>query len=180
MKIIVQAVRERKAFVDEILTQLPMAIVHYDTKRNARETMLECFRISDDDTIHLEDDIILTSNFLDKALAVISNHPNELIQFFSMRAKDITIGSRAENGSNYIMNQCFYMPKDMHQEIIDFVPIANGLGYDVEGTDTLIQAYLKYNKINYWLSVPSLVQHRQVKSAINPRRSSKRQSGTFV
>jgi hypothetical protein len=39
--------------------------------------------------------------------------------------------------------------------------------------------YFKQQKIRYWQHVPSLVQHAEGISLINPRRSGKRTSPTF-
>lgn len=43
----------------------------------------------------------------------------------------------------------------------------------------MIADFLKLNKINYLNIVPNLVDHQCVKSRIDPRRSTKRQSLTF-
>ena len=48
------------------------------------------------------------------------------------------------------------------------------------GTDAMVRDFLKDRKEKYWIHCPSLVDHRQGKSVIDPRRSSKRQSFTFV
>ena len=51
--------------------------------------------------------------------------------------------------------------------------------HNAHGVDLLIQDYLKLTKQKYYIHVPSLVDHRIYKSAIDPRRSTKRQSLTY-
>ncbi|NBQ17947.1 hypothetical protein EBU24_06545 [bacterium] len=133
-----------------------------------------------DPCVHMEEDIILTVNFVEKLEKAISEHPNDLIQFFSMRKKDITEGSRWDN--NFLMNQCFYMPAGFSLDCYNYND-----EWDKEeraknpaGWDLMMDRWLKARKRKYWIHVPSLVEHRIAKSAVDKRRSSKRQSKTFV
>lgn len=129
----------------------------------------------------LEDDIILCADFMKKALKEIEQKPNDLIQFFSMRQDDLTVGSRYITGSKYLMNQCFYAPLSIltliYQTFDEFEEVRqdNRIG----GTDSLIAYTLKKHKLRYWNVVPNLVDHKASVSAIDKRRSSARQSFTF-
>ena len=106
---IVRAMRERKEYVDYITSRIDVNVL-YDTTGNAMETFLEALRMAGDEPcIHMEEDILLTSNFDEKIESVISENKDIVIQFFSMRKKDLTIGSRLESGRTFCMNQCFYL-----------------------------------------------------------------------
>ncbi len=132
--------------------------------------------------MYKEDDILLCDNFLNKINKAINERPNDVIQFFSMRKKDITEGSRYELGSNFLMHQCYYLPKGMSKKIYNYsFEFEDSCEQDehISPNDLVTRYYFKENKIKYWLHVPSLVDHRIAKSAIDPRRSSKRQSLTF-
>lgn len=182
MKIIIRAVRKRKDFVDKMLKQIPNAIVYYDDVfKNAMKSFLYVLETNGEDAVViLEDDIELTSNFLIKLGVALKEHEHEVVQFFSMRKSDLTIGSRYDN--NYLMGQCTYFPKGYTKLLREFYDVwkdtKNGIA-NPTGTDTMVNDFLRSRKENYWIHCPSLVQHLEVKSVIDSRRSSKRQSKTF-
>lgn len=151
-----------------------------DKYRNATETFLRMLDSAGQEAcLFMEDDIILCDNFTERVLHEINKRPDDVIQFFSMRKDDLTIGSRYITGSKYLMNQCFYLPKGMAKEILEFAKDWKGWEKDPTGLDTLIASYLKSKKLRYWNVCPNLVDHKVQKSRIDSRRSSKRQSLTF-
>lgn len=147
---------------------------------NAMETFLKSLEMSqDDDCLNLEDDIILCDDFIDEITKVISKHPKSVITFFTLKdVKETT----AMAGRTFCMNQCVYMPKWFNKILLDYYPKwkhtergkANPTGYDYMMGDLLSILGEKYI-----LSVPCLVQHMEMKSRINPKRSSKRQTKNF-
>lgn len=181
MRIIIKAVRERQNFIEYLQKHLPQAEFCFDEKKCAFDTFLRSLAMAEDEPcIHMEEDILITKNFIQKASRVIADKPLSLIQFFSMRKKDLTVGSRWDN--NFLMNQCFYAPPFYSKMMYDYYKswsILN-LKEHPNGTDQMICDFLKSRKEKYWISVPSLVDHRIAKSIIDPRRSSKRQSLTFI
>jgi len=178
VKIIIRAVPERTEFIKYLRTNLPNAEWCFDKTRNAMDTFLDAMRMAGDDPcVHMEEDIILTQNFMTKLIGAVHERPNEVIQFFSMRKDDLTKGSRYDN--NYLMNQCFYLPAGYSTAIHDYYQFWEDKEKHPTGTDSMICDYLKAGKEKYWIHVPSLVDHRVAKSMIDPRRSSKRQSLTF-
>jgi hypothetical protein len=137
----------------------------------------------DDPVIRLQDDIILTKNFLAKAEAVIAEHPDDVIQFFSMRKDDLTFGSRWCPGSTYLMNQCFYLPAGVSRQLIDFYWSPTWARYyetHPTADDSMMATMFQSQRRKYFLHVPSLVDHQKTRSVVNPRRSSSRQSLTFI
>jgi hypothetical protein len=131
--------------------------------------------------VQMEDDIILCANFQERCVAEIRQRPDELIQFFSMRKKDLTEGSRHIAGYSYLMNQCFYLPLGIAELALACFDEFERQRTDnhVGGTDSLIQYALKKSKLRYYNVVPNLVDHEVGTSAIDSRRSSRRQSLTF-
>lgn len=180
VRIIIKAVPSRVDFIDYLKRNLPQAEFCMDQKQCAFDTFLRSLEMAGDDPcIHMEEDVILTENFYEKIHKVINTKPFNLIQFFSMRKKDLTEGSRWDN--NYLMNQCFYAPPTYSHQLRKFYDTWN-LTERVKnpnGTDQMICDFLKSKKEKYWIHVPSLVDHRVSKSVIDPKRSSKRQSLTF-
>lgn len=182
MKIIVRAIYSRMEYVDEITRRrIPGLSFVFDKTGNAMDTFLYAMGIAGTQPcVHMEDDIILTTDFHDKLIGAINKHPDKVIQFFSMRKKDLTEGSRMERGSTFMMNQCFYLPAEYSLLIKEYYnewpqKEAHPTGYDI-----LIADFLKKRKEKYYLHCPSLVQHRICVSAIDKRRSKHRQSLTFV
>lgn len=183
MQVVIRAVPERIYIVKEIKNNIPEAIPIFDKYRDAMETSLRALaEVGDSATIQMEDDVVLTSNFLDKANAIIKtvkeNYGDILIQFFSMREADIEIGSRLEAGRGFSSTCCTYYPKGMAKDILKWVETIDLPSYQT-ATDWIVRDYLQSKKLKYWISIPSLVEHMELKSAINPRRSSKRHSKTF-
>jgi len=176
--IIIRACRERQAWVDYLLDRLPGATVVYDTTRNAMNTFLEALRVAGDrPVIHMEDDVLLAKGFVCKAESVIGERPETAIQFFSMRKRDIQVGSRWEPGGTFLAGLCFYLPAGMSERLLRFDwPRREE---HPTGLDLLVADFLRANKERYWLHVPNLAQHRFGKSLIDSRRSRYRQSLTF-
>ena len=181
----------REDMADYVKSKIPSLLVSYDNFLKGGKFPCTAFfnqrqawsMAGSDPCVFLEDDIILCSNFIEKIEAEISKRPNEVIQFFSLRPKDLTLGSRYESGSNFLMHQCYYLPSGMARQLYEY----SYEFYDecedgqyIGPTDRVSQKYFKKIKLKYWLHVPSLVDHRVAKSQIDKRRSSKRQSLTFV
>lgn len=159
---------------------IPNLIICNDTTQNAMDTFRKSLELTGDYAcVNMEDDIILCDDFYNKILKEINQRPNDVIQFFSMRKDDITIGSRYINGSRFMMNQCFYMPKELSRKLRDYMDSWNKYQEHPTGYDILMADFFKDNKIKYWNVCPNLVDHKQQKSRINKRRSTKRQSLTF-
>lgn len=179
MRYLIRAVPERAPMVDYLRARLPTAEVVWDQRRDAYDTFeLALEAAGDDAAVHLEDDILLTKDFQSKLEAVVAERPGDVVQFFSMRGADLTVGSRYDN--HFLMAQCFYMPPGTSRELLQFSRQWPHREKDPTGLDLMMQHWIKQGRGSYWLSVPSLVDHRECVSAINSRRSSKRQSKTFV
>lgn len=181
MRIIIKAVKERKLFIDYLQKNLPKAEWCFDTKKCAFDTFLRALEMAKNDPcLHLEEDILITKDFEKKAKKVIMQKPFKLIQFFSMRKADTEIGSRWDR--NFLMNQCFYAPPNYSRLMLEYYYewSKTKLVQHPNGTDQMVCDFLKSRKEKYWISVPSLVQHRISVSMIDKRRgSTNRQSQTF-
>lgn len=179
MLYVIQAVKERKPFVDEILKQIPDAVVYYDESGNAREAFVHICKdiVKGQPAVMLQDDIILTSDFRNKVENVINRYPDMLINFFSL--SKTLLKPHLKKGREFCMMQCVYFPEGFSLDIVEAYKTWDGKDKYIAAIDYLT-GYAWGNNRQYMVWCPSLVQHREVKSAINPRRSSKRQSVTFV
>lgn len=180
VRIIIKAVPSRVQFIEYLSKNLKQAEFCMDQKKCAFDTFLRSLIMAGNKPcIHMEEDIIITKNFYEKIHLAISERPNSFIQFFSMRKKDLTEGSRLDN--NFLMNQCFYAPKGYSKMMLDYFPSwkSKKIKNHPNGTDLMVCDFLKSRREKYWIHIPNLVDHRIGKSIIDPRRSSKRQSFTF-
>ena len=178
MLYVIRAVESRRAFVEETLKQIPDAIVYYDEFGDAMKSYLHVCKniIKGQPAVLLEDDIVLTKDFKNKVEAVIREHPDTLINFFSL-SKNYT-EPHWKKGREYCMNQCEYFPEGFSLKVVEAYENWPKREEEPNAYDYLV-GYAWGSSKPYLVWCPSLVQHRQVKSIINPRRSSKRQSVTF-
>lgn len=127
----------------------------------------------------MEDDIELCDGFAQKAMDALAGHENDVVQFFSMRKKDVEIGSRYEAGSSFIMGQCYYLPKGVGKAVYEHsFGYYERTGHRTCPSDLCVADFLKKNKMRYWVHIPNLVDHLPVKSMLG-KRSTSRQSLTF-
>jgi hypothetical protein len=178
-RIIVKAILTRADCIRYLREKIPDAEFCFDERKCAIDTFIRSLRMAGNDpAIHTEEDIILTRDFRAKAEAVIAERPNTVVQFFSMRKDDLRKGSRWD--TDFLMNQCIYLPAGHSEALIRFHESWDGKrdGWD-KNPDCVVRDFLRSRREPYWIHVPSLVEHRVMKSAIDSRRSSKRQSLTF-
>jgi hypothetical protein len=173
----------RAGWLPETLTQIPHLEKVLDLTRNPLDTFMRALlTIGDGPAVLIEDDVILTSGFMGKIEAAIAARPNVVQQFFSLRTRDAELGSRWMPGSSFCMGQCWHLPAGYAPAIYDYYPswagrAQHGLN---SATDLIVAGFLASRRERYWLHVPSLVQHRRTRSVADPRRSSARQSPSFV
>ena len=149
-----------------------------DARWFAYENYLDALALQGDDpAIQIEDDVILTRNFLEKAEAVIGVRPASIIQFFSMRQADREVGARWDR--DFLSNLCTYIPAKIAPQLVAFGRAWERRAEHPGGYDLMVNDWLREYRQRYWIAVPNLVQHRIAKSRLGPR-SSKRQSLTFV
>lgn len=178
---ILRLVPERERWLPEFTAQIPHLEIVRDHGRDAFLTFLRALaQAGAAAAVHLEDDAQLTSGFVGKIEHEIAQRPTRLIQFFSRVKDDPARGSRERPAVSFYYNICFYLPAGYGAALYEYYPrwprrrIARSGWYD-----TLIQDWLKERGERYWQHVPSLVQHRDLKSTI-PGHGGQRQSATFV
>lgn len=184
---VMRTCKQRPQSIYQYFSYIPELIECFDDFEGENTSMLNMKKAlsiaikNKSSAVFMEDDIILCQNFKVRLLAEIDKKPNDLIQFFSMRKDNLTIGSRYISGSKYLMNQCFYCPLHIIEKIYDCFDDFEAQRKDnrIGGTDSWVQFALKKHKLKYWNVVPNLVQHIIGQSAIDKRRSSKRLSITF-
>ena len=189
LKMIIMTCKGREHFANELKEQLPNAIINYDDFKSAGPKMgstawnnyVRGWRLAGENpSIQMDDDIILTDNFEEKIHSAIKKFPNYVIQFFSMRKKDLEEGTRMESGRTFSMQQCYYLPKGFARRLVRFSKTFHDYTKHVTcPTDICIADFLYKKKMVYIIYVPNLVDHKIAKSSIDKRRSSKRQSLTF-
>lgn len=179
VKIIIRTCNGREAWRNALVNLLNPIVIE-DKTNNAMDTFMIAMEASGDcPAIHIEDDAVLTTCFLEKAHREIEARPNSVINFFSMRKADLEVGSRWCNGGTFSATVCFYMPKNYSKMVYGFYPVWERKFEHPIGFDLMIADWLKLRHEKFWIVIPNLADHRIGKSMINPRRSSKRKSLTF-
>lgn len=180
MRIVITAVPAREPSVRYLTHHLPKATVVWEEGRGAMDTFRRAWAThGNEPRLCLQDDVILCTDFMKRAKEVISARPEAVIQFFSMRKADYE-GPRWDRGSRWLMNQCYYLPEGMAKKILDFSEIWPDIDKHPTADDMVMAAYFKSERISYFNQIPNLVDHAPVQSAIDSRRSKKRQSLTFT
>ena len=182
-KIIIRGVRgKRQEFVEYLNRHIPDAVWVWDEKFDAYDTFLRGLdEAGDEAAVHMEEDTILTVNFRQKLEAEIAKRPDNSINFFSLREKDISIGSRWDK--KFGMNQCHYLPAGHSRLLAEYGRNVWEKEMDRQhrGYDTMMNDWYKSRKEAHWICCPNLVDHRVSRSLIDSRRgSTNRQSKTFV
>lgn len=160
--------------------EIPNLRLCVDYAHDAMGNFLNSLTYTDKPAVHMEDDIILCDGFYGKITAAIEQHPNDIITFFSLKKKDYEVGKPYyENGSKYLMNQCFYLPAGIGPQIAEYYNVWEGKVKNPTGCDSIIADFMKSRHMNYLQWFPHLVNHKEGKSLIDPRRSSKRTDKNF-
>ena len=181
MRYIMRTCDGREDYASYLHKNIEELIEVKDTQKDPMGNFMRALEAAGDDSAsHFEDDAILTQNFKEKANEVISQRPEMVIQFFSMRKADVEIGSRVENGSGFLAAVCFYMPPKMSKGLRAYFPNWERWDEHPTGLDLTVADFLKKTKQKYYIHCPNLADHRVGKSEIDSRRSTKRVSLTFI
>jgi hypothetical protein len=177
-RIIIRGMPVRAAYIAALRKQLPSAELCIDRTRNGMDTFVAAMRMAGDDpAVHMEDDVVLCHDFVTRLEVEIAARPDNVVQFFSMRKEDETVGSRFDN--RFMMTQCFYLPAGLSRAVAEFYPGWPRLAKDPTGFDLMLGEFLQSQHMKYWIVIPNLVDHLPLKSLISKGRSTKRQSKTF-
>ena len=152
--------------------------VVWDRAHDAFDTFqLVLEEAGDEAVVILQDDVALAENWSEKVSAAIEEHPDDLINFFSLQSEK---ESGYRPGRTYLMNQCYYLPAGYASRLLEYSQDWRERHPNLKtGDDSCIQWWLKENKLSYWMHVPSLVQHEDWRSEINHKRPRNRQSKVF-
>ena len=164
--------------VKYLMGRLPEAEFCFDRVRDHWETFTRALEMAGEDShIAMEEDVVLCRGFRDKVEAAIAERPKNVIQFFSMRRDDKTIGSRWCR--SFCMNQCTYFPAGYSSKVLAFSVSWSRRSEHPTGTDLMVNDFLRARKEQHWIHVPSLVDHLPLRSEIG-KRSRGRRSLTFT
>src|SRR5262245_17686874 len=174
---------ERFGWAQELADTLGAELV-LDSERDSYQTMLSALeRQGDEGAWHLEDDVLPTSRWLDKARWLVSLRGSAVIQAYSDRTKDVTIGARWEPGGTLTGNQCFYVPGTiapaMREALEQWDPYLDDPVKSMGQYDYAMADFMRRDGLRYWRATPSHVQHRHAPSLLQHHRAG-RTSRTFV
>lgn len=136
-----------------------------DTEHNPVGSFINQLKIINDyNAILLEDDVILCKNFKTKIESIIKKYKNNIINFFTKPNDWFTTHITLKD---FRYNQCTYYPKGLSDKVAD--EIINFYKKYKYGYDVLEDLALRKLDIPHVQYRPCLVQHKDIKSIINPR-----------
>jgi hypothetical protein len=127
----------------------------------------------------MQDDIQLTSDWREKAEALVAERPDMINQFFAMEseANAVAFGSRERKGDTFISNLCVYFPEGYASQLLDYsFEFVEKYPKFATADDFVVRYWLRSRREDYYLHYPSLVQHESWVSAINSKRPRNRRS----
>lgn len=143
-----------------------------DKERTSGKHFLECLKyIQNEDAVLLEDDLELCDNFQKEIEKVISEHPNNIINFFTQPQKYFT----SHLDDLFQFNQCTYYPKGILKKVIPLLEPKLGSG-KFKFYGACLHSALNEAKIPVYMYRPALVQHKDVKSILTTGRTAKYQT----
>lgn len=164
-----------------------------DVHHDGYDTMMRAYDLQIEDAPlrgawHLEDDVVLTTDWHSKSAGEVFAQGHRIINGFSRRKADTARGSHLKAGKLFSYNTCFWVPGSLVKPLRDYCvawrthPEGGGRESNVGGAyDVCIQDFLTERGEKFWQVVPSLVQHRAAPSLIGgPGRTTGRQSPSFV
>jgi hypothetical protein len=170
VRIVIQAVPERTEFVEYMVRHLPNAEVAWGRPDTTpmRDFQASLEMVGDAPCMHFEDDVLLTKDFMAKALEVIGDGTFP-VNFFHV-SKSIypePLAPHIRNGERWIGNQGFYLPRGFARTLAAYVPVwPNWRKVPWEWWDYTIGDWLAQHRIGYWQAVPALVQHCPLSSTM--------------
>jgi hypothetical protein len=176
----VQWNEERAKNAARLVARIPDARIHWDDEHDSYQAMINCLRLAGNDAcLHMEDDVTLTTGFVAKLRAAVHGREDEVHQFYSMRKRDLTEGTRLIPGRDFSSTCCVYLPAGM-ADAADHLEAWPKRAEHPTWFDYALADYLASKRLNYRNHVPSLVQHNKWKSAIDRRRgTTNRNSPSF-
>lgn len=161
--------------LDESFSQIDYELL-VDKEHNSGKAFLEQLQyIStlDCDAVILEDDIILCNNFKERIEKVISEHPSDIINFFTDPMKYFD----SQYSIDFIYNQCTYYPKG----IIGNIPkIIIKRHFQNKSQEVMMKRYLSSTCSKHYRYRPCLVQHIDKGSLMNHNVNFCRRSPYFI
>ena len=164
IKYYVRTTLERE--LNDSYNQVPYKLL-IDKEHNARKSFveqLEYLSTLKNDVVILEDDLLLCKDFKNRIEKVISEHKDEIINFFYYPKTYF----KSKVSSHFMWNQCVYYPNRLLKELA----VEMRKCYEKEPLrphDEVENIALNNLKITNYIYRPCLVQHLDYKSLISPK-----------
>ena len=175
MLYIIQAVPERLDHVEYMMSRLPGARLYVDRRKKATTAFIRSMLLAGDQPhVHLQDDIWFVKDFDRKINEAVSQHPDDIINFYPGMSK-APWEKHWRTGSRFQCLPCTYFPANFSRGFAQWCA-ENQNGYPdnpewrENADDSTLQLYLKSLRLKYLCWWPPLVQHRLGKSMLGHAR----------
>lgn len=135
------------------------------------------YQINDEDSVLMEDDLILCKDFVNRLNAVVEQYPNRIINFFWF--PEFYVPTRETY--QIAFNQCTFYPKGIAKQIADImVTLPRNEGYKKNMYSLLEKEALKQLGIKVIQYRPCLVQHLDNDTLLFEKTVNRRRSPYFM
>lgn len=154
MNYYVRTTGQRK--LDSSYSQIPYKLL-IDKEHKPVDHFIEClFNISNEDSLLMEDDLILCKDFEIEVGKVVNLYPGRIINFFQSPRRPYPI----LDSSSIIFNQCTYYPKGIGTKIAEIMKtLPRRSGHDKNKYSYLESMALQKLNLTAIIYRPHLVQH---------------------
>lgn len=179
MALVSEGKAEREANIEIMKKEIPELIVIPSNIDNVFENHVKAFDLEPeyDALLMLEDDVKLCKNFKTRLHEKLQGHENEVVSFFESPLSKKELHSEYRQGRRFMCLPCNYYPKEVCELLAGekmmpkfreyfFTKLHEPWNYPM---DRYIPFVLDYYGINYYMSVPFLVQHLTLKSNFKGR-----------
>ncbi len=176
MKFYVRTTKERK--LHESYNQINFTEL-VDVDHKPVESFISQLRkISNDDAVLLEDDLILCENFYEKIYTIIEKYPDRIINFYT----NPFYWFETQESDIFSYNQCTYYPKGISEKIAkEMENILHNPNVKLKNQYDCIEHFaLKKLNIKHIIYRPCLVQHNDKNSLIQSKNIKIRKTPYFI
>lgn len=134
------------------------------------ETFIRSLEFTDEPCVRIEDDIELCNDFIEVIESIISQHPNDIINFFRYDANFICRNKKGFMKLSpkwYICNQCTYYPKRIASKLAKWLREHREQYKDY---DVAMQDFFKEMNMYFYQYNPNIVNHKHTISLIDETR----------
>ena len=163
--------------LDSSYSQIPYTLITDKEYKPIDSFINALYQINNEDSILLEDDLILCKNFKEEIEKVIEQYPNRIINFFWFPQ----FYTQTKESKGIVFNQCTYYPKGIAKQIADImINVPRRTDYKKNMYSLIEFQALKQLGIKVLQYRPCLVQHLDTDTLLFDKTFGQRRTPYFL